>query len=252
MVLFGAPAHLLMPSAALASAVSAIILQSLCYHARKRFHRTRPPRLLRASISKSDSTVGRTNGEIGAHPRHSATFRHHFAARFGRRPQLLLPSGVSTDSPRPALTIDAQPAAGDPEPAACLRVLVAQDNAVNRQLAVRMLEYHGCRVAAVANGAQALALLAEQHFDLILMDTRMPVVDGLEAARAIRLRECETGGHIPIVALVTCAMPDDEARCLEAGMDGCLARPLTRENLFRAAELLTRPPAARAAAACQN
>jgi PAS domain S-box-containing protein len=112
-----------------------------------------------------------------------------------------------------------------------LRVLVAEDNVVNQQVAVGMLERAGHRAVVVENGRQALAAVAREPFDLVLMDVQMPELDGLEATAAIRERERASGKHLPIVALTAHAMKGDAERCLAAGMDAYLAKPLAAEEL---------------------
>lgn len=112
------------------------------------------------------------------------------------------------------------------------RILLAEDNPVNQLLAVRLLEKAGHAVTVAGNGHQALAELEHAPFDLILMDVQMPEMDGFEATAAIRLRERTTGRHIPIVALTAHAMKGDRERCLEAGMDDYLTKPLKTDALF--------------------
>ncbi len=112
-----------------------------------------------------------------------------------------------------------------------MRVLVAEDNAVNQQVAVGMLEREGHRAAVAANGREVLALLEREGFDLILMDVQMPELDGLETTAAIREREKLTGAHIPIVAVTAHAMKGDAERCLAAGMDAYITKPLEPRQL---------------------
>jgi len=118
-----------------------------------------------------------------------------------------------------------------------LRVLVAEDNAVNQRVAERMLAKLGCEVEIAATGRQVLERVGEKRFDVVLMDVHMPEMDGLEAAAEIRRSEAGTARHLPIVALTAIAMSGDEARCLEAGMDGYLSKPI---ELARLAEALER------------
>jgi PAS domain S-box-containing protein len=113
-----------------------------------------------------------------------------------------------------------------------LKLLLAEDNAVNQKLAVRLLERAGHTVVVAEDGRQALAALAEQTFDAILMDVQMPEMDGLEATAVIRYQERGTGRHVPIIAMTAHAMKGDRERCLEAGMDGYLAKPLQIEALL--------------------
>jgi PAS domain S-box-containing protein len=115
-----------------------------------------------------------------------------------------------------------------------LRILVADDNAFNRRVAVLKLERHGHRVETVGCGKAALAALAERPFDLFLLDVQMPDLDGFEVATAIRSREAVTGGRLPIVALTAHAMKGDRERCLAAGMDGYVSKPIQDEELWQA------------------
>lgn len=118
------------------------------------------------------------------------------------------------------------------------RVLLVEDNEVNRLVARRMLEHLGLDVATAGDGASALARAGEERFDCILMDVQMPVMDGLEATRALRRRERENGRDpVPIVALTANAMFEERQRCLAAGMDAHLAKPFRRHLL---ANLLSR------------
>jgi CheY-like chemotaxis protein len=115
--------------------------------------------------------------------------------------------------------------------AGSLKILLAEDNPVNQKLAVRMLEKRGHKVSVAANGREALAALETEAFDLVLMDVQMPDMDGFETTAAIRQRERSTGKHLPIVAMTAHAMKGDDRRCLDAGMDGYLAKPIRSEEL---------------------
>jgi PAS domain S-box-containing protein len=112
-----------------------------------------------------------------------------------------------------------------------LRVLLAEDNAVNQCLAFRLLEKMGHQVWLAHNGREAVDLVSVEQFDLLLMDIQMPVMGGIEAAQRIRTAEQGTGRHLPIVAMTAHALKGDREACLEAGMDGYVAKPI------RAAEL---------------
>lgn len=125
------------------------------------------------------------------------------------------------------------------ESAPRLKVLLAEDNLVNQKLAARMLERRGHYVTVVPNGKAALEALDREKFDLILMDLEMPEMNGLEATRAIREKERQTGGHIPIIAMTAHAMKNHMERCLQAGMDGYLSKPMRGEELYEKIERVT-------------
>jgi CheY-like chemotaxis protein len=114
------------------------------------------------------------------------------------------------------------------------RVLLVEDNVVNQTLAVRLLEKRGYIVSVAGNGRQALATLKMKEFDVVLMDVQMPEMDGFEATAAIRDRERSTGKHIPIIAMTAHALKSDEDRCLSAGMDAYLSKPIRTIELFAA------------------
>ncbi len=105
------------------------------------------------------------------------------------------------------------------------RVLVVEDNSVNQQVTRRFLERLGCEVAIAENGQRAVEFCARERYDLILMDVQMPIMDGLAATREIRKHE-EPDRHVPIIALTASAMTDELERCIAAGMDGLLTKPL--------------------------
>jgi signal transduction histidine kinase/DNA-binding response OmpR family regulator len=125
-----------------------------------------------------------------------------------------------------------------------LRILLAEDNAVNRRVALGMLEKRGHTVVAAVNGTEVLAALeaeGELPFDLILMDVQMPEMDGIEATALIREKEKDTGRHIPIIALTAHAMKGDRDICIKAGMDGYVSKPLKAGDLIGTMEGLLRP-----------
>ena len=117
------------------------------------------------------------------------------------------------------------------DPAASLRVLLAEDNAVNQRLAVRLLEKRGHHVVVAGNGAEALAAMEKQDFDLVFMDVQMPEMDGLEATAVIRGKEKISGRHQPIIALTAHAMKGDREKCIAGGMDGYLTKPIRPQEL---------------------
>jgi signal transduction histidine kinase/DNA-binding response OmpR family regulator len=112
-----------------------------------------------------------------------------------------------------------------------LCILLAEDNLINQKVTVRLLEQEGHRVVVVSDGQAALAAVARHTFDLVLMDVQMPILGGFEATDAIRAQERTSGGHLPIIAMTAYAMRGDRERCLAAGMDGYLTKPLTRGAL---------------------
>ena len=126
------------------------------------------------------------------------------------------------------------PGAKVPAAAKSLQILLVEDNAFNQQVAIDLLEDRGHAVATAGDGRQALDPLAATDFDLALMDLEMPEMDGIEATRSIRARERASGRHLPIIGLTAHAMKGDRERCLEAGMDGYLAKPIRPTELFAA------------------
>ncbi|HMC63474.1 MAG TPA: response regulator, partial [Gemmataceae bacterium] len=117
-----------------------------------------------------------------------------------------------------------------------LRVLLVEDNDVNQKLAIRILKKQGHTVVPAVHGKEALSLLDHQAFDLVLMDLQMPEMDGIEATTQIRAREEGTGRHIPIIALTAHAMHGDRERCLAAGMDGYISKPVRPDEIAKAIE----------------
>lgn len=130
-----------------------------------------------------------------------------------------------------------------------LHVLLAEDNAVNQKLAVRLLEKRGHSVVVCSNGRAALEMLESERFDAVLLDVQMPELDGLETTAAIRARERGTGQQVPIIAMTAHAMKGDREHCLEAGMNGYVIKPLEPRALFETLESLVPPehPAEKAA-----
>jgi two-component system sensor histidine kinase/response regulator len=133
------------------------------------------------------------------------------------------------ESPQPLITRYSLASAQKAGPS--LHILVAEDNAVNQKLVARLLEKRGHNVKIVANGREALGALDQGTYDLILMDLQMPEMDGFEATDELRKREKLSGLHTPVIALTTHAMKGDRERCLNAGMDGYLSKPILAKEL---------------------
>jgi two-component system sensor histidine kinase/response regulator len=115
-------------------------------------------------------------------------------------------------------------------------ILLAEHDLLNRQLLVRLLESRGHTVAVAASGREALAALERQQFDLMLMDVQMPDMDGVEVTAAIRQNEQQTSTRLPIIALTTRALPEAQQRCLEAGMDGYISKPIRADEFLAVVE----------------
>jgi two-component system, sensor histidine kinase and response regulator len=109
---------------------------------------------------------------------------------------------------------------------------VAEDNTVNQKVIARLLEKRGHSVVLAQNGREALEALEGRPFDIVLMDGQMPEMDGFEATRLIREKEKASGIHVPIIALTAHAMQGDKERCLAAGMDGYVSKPVKMDDLF--------------------
>jgi signal transduction histidine kinase/DNA-binding response OmpR family regulator len=118
------------------------------------------------------------------------------------------------------------------------RILLAEDNAVNQTLAVRLLEKRGYSVIVAGDGRSAVEAFEKNQFDAVLMDIQMPGMDGFEATAAIRAKEKLTGGHVPIIAMTAHALKGDQERCISAGMDAYVSKPIRTSELFSTIESL--------------
>ena len=140
-----------------------------------------------------------------------------------------LGGAARTPAALPTVSPLTEPAADRP-----LRILLAEDNRVNQRVALHTLEKQGHTVVVVGDGQAALTALAQAPFDLVLMDIQMPVLDGLAATAIIRAQEQTQGTHVPIIAMTAHAMRGDRERCLAAGMDGYVTKPLKAADLAAA------------------
>ena len=155
---------------------------------------------------------------------------------------ILQASGTLKEPPA-EVSIPGQPSAA--KPTRPLQVLLVEDNEVNRTYVTRLLVRHGHHVAVAGNGREALVTLEhapQGGFDLILMDVQMPDMDGFETTAAIRARELSTGGHVPIIAVTAHAIKGDRDRCLAAGMDGYLSKPVRMQELLNLLHEYEPPP----------
>lgn len=130
------------------------------------------------------------------------------------------------------------------EPSRTLRCLVAEDHPVNQRLMTGLMKHAGWECDVVATGTAAVEAWRRGGYDIVLMDVQMPGMDGLEAARIVRAEERASGRHIPILAMTAHAMPGDRERCLEAGMDGYVAKPIRLNGLYEEIARVTSLPAA--------
>ena len=176
-------------------------------------------------LSISTQLVALMGGKIWVESALGRGSQFHFTGKFGEASQVVEAVSSSVPSQLAAAKTHRK-----------LRVLLAEDNAVNQKIAARVLEKQGHHVTVAADGRQALAALDRATFDVVLMDVQMPEMDGFEATAAIRGHERETGNHIPIIAMTAHAMPGDRERCIAAGMDSYIAKPLKVGELIELLE----------------
>jgi CheY-like chemotaxis protein len=155
---------------------------------------------------------------------------HSYLFKPVRNQELLATILRALGHPQTSLPLTAMPAA-QPARSTSLHILLAEDNRTNQTVATRMLRKMGHTVAVAGNGKEALSQLTTHRFDLILMDIQMPEMDGLSATRTIRESEKATRRHLPIIAMTAHAMKGDRERCIEAGMDGYVSKPISSQEV---------------------
>lgn len=187
-------------------------------------------------LSISARLVRLMSGKIWVESLENRGSAFHFTARFGlqknQAPSANLRSGGS-DFDLPA---SRRPKGEGRQE---LQILLVEDNTINQILAQRLVRKRGHHIVVANNGREALEAMESQRFDLILMDVQMPEMSGLEVTAAIRQKEKNTGEHIPIIATTASAMKEDRERCLKAGMDAYVSKPIERAVLFETIDKLT-------------
>ena len=183
---------------------------------------TRPHSGLGLGLRIVAKLVELMEGEIWVESALDQGSRFNFTAKFG------LPRPVQV----PTAPVQRLHPQGPQNPSVHGTILLAEDNYINQIVTVRILENQGHRVVVGANGRLALEILERQPVDLVLMDIQMPEMDGFEATRAIREREATTGAHLPIIALTAHAMTGYRQKCLDAGMDDYLSKPVCGKDLL--------------------
>jgi CheY-like chemotaxis protein len=190
-------------------------------------------------LSISRRLVNRMGGRLWVESEAGKGSTFSFTASFGLGAPVLHASPPRTSSAAGSAAAAAASGGGP------LRVLLAEDNAINQVLAAGLLRRDGHVVTIVDTGVAAVAAAMTGDFDVVLMDVQMPELSGLDAAAAIRAHELTSGAHVPIIAMTAHAMQGDRDRCLAAGMDDYLAKPIGRDAIRRALALLaTRSSAA--------
>ncbi len=186
-------------------------------------------------LSISSRLVGMMNGRVWVESEVAKGSTFHFTARFSLPPGRAPWRAANTETRLRGLPRMAPGTAPGPQPTfktpKNLRVLLAEDNRVNQVLVMHLLDRQGHSVTLAANGREVIRAFERADFDLVLMDIQMPEMDGFEATAAIREKERVGGAHVPIIALTAHAMKGDRERCLAAGMDGYIAKPIRESEL---------------------
>jgi len=170
-------------------------------------------------LAISSKLVALMRGRIWLETREGVGSKFSFAIPLSR---VAPPAGSSAPTPRPVRLSKIG-----------MSILVAEDNLINQRLIGKLLEVRGHLSMICDTGTAVLEALRNGRFDLVLMDLQMPEMDGLEATRRIRSQEASSGSHIPIVAMTACAMAGDREKCMQAGFDGYLAKPIDCQELDR-------------------
>jgi signal transduction histidine kinase/CheY-like chemotaxis protein len=185
-------------------------------------------------------TVERWGGRIGAAPRPSGGSRFWFSLPRAQAEKNRSTAAKPAAAKPKEQTVKEEPARPARQPvgkaAKPLRILVADDTEINRELTMELLKTRGHSTTGAADGRQVLAALKKERFDVVLMDEVMPEMSGIDATRAIRAEEASSGRHQVIIGLTGNATEDDEKRFLEAGMDAFLPKPIDMHKLFRTVE----------------
>jgi signal transduction histidine kinase/CheY-like chemotaxis protein/HPt (histidine-containing phosphotransfer) domain-containing protein len=203
-------------------------------------------------LTISRKLAGMMGGRIWLESSAGVGSTFHFTADFGgaaaskeagfaelQDKAVLLRKIIANGNPEPVVTHTPPQPAAHSLPGRSLDILLAEDNEINQELAVTILKKRGHRVVVASNGREALDTWSKGSFDLILMDLQMPEMGGFQATELIRAQEKSTGAHIPIIALTAHALKGDREKCLEAGMDAYVSKPLQVSVLMNSIEGLT-------------
>ena len=189
-------------------------------------------------LAISERLVTAMGGKIWVESEPGAGSQFHFTVSLGHPPEPTGPGEKTEVRAAPGPRTDIRPGSRS------LRILLAEDNVVNEKVARAVLEKAGHKVEVARDGRQAVELMAAGSFDVVLMDVQMPEMDGFEATAAIREMEKHTGGHTPVLAMTAHAMGGYKERCLTAGMDGYVTKPIRRDLLLQTLEELQSEPGA--------
>jgi len=165
-------------------------------------------------------------------PIHQATLMEALASAWGSKLQGVTAPLITRHTLAEARASQAPLSPGHSASAGA-RILVVEDNPLNQKLALRMLEKLGCRADLAGNGREAVSLIETGGYDLVFMDCQMPEMDGYEASAIIRQREKDSGGRLPIIAMTAHTMAGDRDKCVEAGMDDYISKPIRKEDILQ-------------------